>query len=118
MKVQIRQSVFETNSSTTHVLSLFNKENWEKFKNSDDQLFMDWWDTREFVSREDLQKKYEEQCRKKGTTPSDDDSEDFQEWLQEEGFYNYEDLLEKIEILAEEVPDSQYVAVSFFGYEW
>lgn len=118
MKVQIRQSVFETNSSSTHVLILFSKENWEKFKNSDDQLFMDWWDSLGFVSREDLQKKYEEQCRKNGTTPSDDDSEDFQEWLQEEGFYNYEDLSEKIEILTEEVPDSQYVAVSFFGYDW
>lgn len=32
MKVKVRQSVFETNSSATHTLSIWNKEDWEKFK--------------------------------------------------------------------------------------
>lgn len=32
MKIQVRQSVFETNSSSTHSLSTFNKNDWERFK--------------------------------------------------------------------------------------
>jgi hypothetical protein len=119
MKVQIRQGVFETNSSSTHVLSLFKKEVWDKFKNNDtDEFFMDWWDTRELFSIDDLRKKYEEQCKEDNAEPSD---EDFQEWLEEKmeecEFYNYDKFREEYEILTEEVPDSQYVAVSIWGYE-
>lgn len=33
MKIQIRQSVFETNSSSTHVLCLCSEEDFIKFKN-------------------------------------------------------------------------------------
>ena len=35
MKVQIRRSVFETNSSSTHSLTLTSSSNWEKFKNGE-----------------------------------------------------------------------------------
>jgi len=35
MKVQIRQGVFETNSSSTHSLAIYNKNEWEEFKNGD-----------------------------------------------------------------------------------
>lgn len=118
MKVQFRQGVFETNSSSTHVLSLFNKEDWNKFKNSDNQIFMDWWRTRELFSIDDLRKKYEEQCKEDNAESSD---EDFQEWLEEKmeecEFYNYDKFYEEYEILTEEVPDSQYIAVSIWGYE-
>ena len=119
MKVQIRQRVFETNSSSTHVLSLFNKDIWKKFVDNDtDELFIDWWDTRELFSIDDLWKKYEEQCKEDNAEPSD---EDFQEWLEEKmeecEFYNYDRFSEEYEILTEEVPDSQYIAVSIWGYE-
>lgn len=32
MKVQIRKSVFETNSSSVHTLTIFDKDEWEEFK--------------------------------------------------------------------------------------
>lgn len=118
MKVQIRQGVFETNSSSTHVLSLFNKEDWNKFKNSDNQFFMDWWGDHYMLTVDDLKKRYEDECKKKNAEPS---TEDFEIWLEEqldcEEFISYESLSERYEILTEEVPDSQYVAVSIWGYE-
>lgn len=32
MKVQIRKSVFETNSSSVHTLTIYDKDEWEEFK--------------------------------------------------------------------------------------
>ena len=32
MKIQIREGVFETNSSSTHSLALFNGSDWQAFK--------------------------------------------------------------------------------------
>lgn len=32
MKIQVRKSVFETNSSSTHALAIFNGDEWEAFK--------------------------------------------------------------------------------------
>lgn len=32
MKIQVRQGVFETNSSSTHSLSVFKTSDWERFK--------------------------------------------------------------------------------------
>ena len=114
MKIQIRQRVFETNSSSTHVLSVIAKSDWDEFTNSE-ELFIDWWDTRKkFFSREDLWKQYEKVCKEDEREPSDDD---FDEWLCEEGFFNYDRFSDEYEILTEEVPDSPYIAVSIFGYE-
>lgn len=35
MKKQIRRCVFETNSSMTHALTIFMKDDWEKYKSGD-----------------------------------------------------------------------------------
>jgi len=113
MKVQIRQGVFETNSSSTHVLSVMEKSQWDEFKNSED-LFIDWGDTRKFLSRDGLWKQYEKICKEYDREPSEDD---FDEWLCEEGFFNYDEFSDEYEILTENVPDSPYVAVSIYGYE-
>lgn len=120
MKVQIRQRVFETNSSSTHVLSLFNKEDWSKFTNSDNQILMDWWGDHHMLSVDDLKKRYEDEC-KKYPAKCEEDEDNFEIWLEEqldnEEFISYESLSGRYEILTEEVPDSQYVAVSIWGYE-
>lgn len=38
MKVQIRKSVFETNSSSVHTLTIFDKDEWEEFKQGEREL--------------------------------------------------------------------------------
>ena len=41
MKLQIRTGLFETNSSSTHSLTMCMKEDWEAFKRGD-KLYDDW----------------------------------------------------------------------------
>lgn len=114
MKIQIRQGVLETNSSSTHVLNVITKSDWDEFKNSE-ELFIDWWDTGKFISREKLWKQYEEICKEDEREPSEDD---FDEWLRyDKGFFNYNQFSDEYEILTEEVPDSPYIAISIYGYE-
>jgi len=113
MKVQVRQGVFETNSSSTHVLSVITKSVWNEFKNSED-IFIDWWDTRTFISRKKLWKEFEKFCKEDDREPTEDD---FDEWLQDNGFFNYDQFSDEYEILTEEVPDSSYIAISIYGYE-
>ena len=41
MKLQVRTGLFETNSSSTHSLTMCMKEDWEAFKNGD-KLYDNW----------------------------------------------------------------------------
>ena len=52
MKQIIRNKVFETNSSSTHVLSIINKEDFEKFKSGD--FYYCRSGEKEFISRDEI----------------------------------------------------------------
>lgn len=57
MKRQIRRGVFETNSSSTHSLTMCSEEEFEKWKNG--EILFDRWGSEDFVSSKtmtDLQK--------------------------------------------------------------
>lgn len=57
MKKQIRRGVFETNSSSTHSLTMCSEEEFEKWKNG--EILFDRWGSEDFVSPKtmtDLQK--------------------------------------------------------------
>jgi len=43
MKKQVRRGVFETNSSATHSLTLYKKEEWEKIKNGEGVIDESWF---------------------------------------------------------------------------
>lgn len=112
MKRQIRMGVFETNSSSTHSLALFNKEEFEKFKNNKALLK---YDLKTILT--------EEQCNALKTDEYEkfiqqNDLEDDMSALAEftEDYYSY-DSMDEYEILEKEVPGTDYVAVSFFSYE-
>lgn len=63
MKRQIRRGVFETNSSSTHSLTMCSEEEFEKWKNG--EILFDRWGSENFVSPKtmtDSQKKDAEQC--------------------------------------------------------
>lgn len=118
MKVQIRQGVFETNSSSTHTLSIYKKDLWDKFENSVDDggPFLDFWGDEELYTREELRKEYEEQCKEDNVEPSE---ENFSIWLREQvedgEFESYDSLSEEYEILRKDIPDSEYTAISIYG---
>ena len=61
MKRQIRRGVYETNSSSTHSLTMCSEEEFEQWKNG--ELLFDEWGSESFVkanSLSDDDKKYEE----------------------------------------------------------
>lgn len=117
---QIRNGVFETNSSSTHTLSIYKKDLWEKFENGDEISgpFLDFWGDEELYTREELRKKYEEQCKEDNIEPSDGN---FSIWLREEvedgEFDTYDSLSEEYEILRKDIPDSEYTAISIYGQD-
>ena len=49
--ITIRRNIFETNSSSTHSLSVVSKEEWEKFKAGELYFASDNWD---LISKEDI----------------------------------------------------------------
>jgi cobalamin biosynthesis Co2+ chelatase CbiK len=53
MKIQVRHSVFETNSSSTHSICITTAENYDKFKNG--ELY--WYDE-ELYTREEIIEKF------------------------------------------------------------
>lgn len=127
MKKQIRRGVFETNSSATHSLTLYKKEEWKKIKNGEGVIDESWFPDKneKFKTKEDvknskefkqfLKNEYDEE-----TVESWDDDETDEavlEFMHEEGIYDYETYTEEYEVLTEEVPDSDYVAVSIFSYD-
>lgn len=115
---QIRNGVFETNSSSTHVLSIYKKDLWEKFENGDEISgpFLDFWGDEGLYTREDLRKKYEEQCNEDNVEPS---KENFSIWLREQvedgEVLDYDSLSEEYGILRKDIPDSVYTAISIYG---
>jgi len=122
MKRQIRVGVFETNSSATHTLTIYTKSEWNDFKNG--SLILD--DYSNFQNKSS----YLEQLRK---------SEEYKEWLSDYGYVedtdelfdeyveelydvetisSYNTYTEHYEVLEEEIPDSNYIAVSIYGNGW
>ena len=125
MKTQIRKSVFETNSSSTHSLTLYTKSEWEAFKKGervmqyDDEMLTT---TKAQIKksaefREYLDENYPEHSNPQAFT-EDDMQDALYEYMEEEGIRDWDSYSENYEVLEEEVPDSDYVAVSVFQDEY
>ena len=52
MRITIRRGVFETNSSSSHSLSILHHDDFEKWRNGDDGILLDYENDR-LISRED-----------------------------------------------------------------
>lgn len=57
MKVQIRHSVFETNSSSTHSLTMCTKSDFEKWKNGDLVFYGSFGYGGDLITKEELEQK-------------------------------------------------------------
>lgn len=128
MKVQVRRGVFETNSSATHSLTLYEKSEWEKFKNG--EIFIDesWRSNKstKYQTKDDihnskqfqtwLENSYAEEDLKQ--MDKDELDEALAEFIDEFGIWNYDSYTEYYEVLEEEVPNSNHVAVSIYRGDW
>ena len=120
MKQQLRKGVFETNSSSTHTLSLYNKKEWEKLRNRND-VWLDFYGNREIITREQIENSKPYKVFVANNYPNFDNLDDsekqdvFEEYLAEESLYDIDTLTDEFEVLTVDVPDSEYIAVSLFG---
>lgn len=100
MKVQVRRGVFETNSSSTHSITICSKEEFERWKNGD--LIFD---------------RYDDKLCELSEIP-DEDSEDYDECQYETYGQWYED--EYLELFEEEYTSKngdEIVAFGKYGYD-
>lgn len=107
MKVTVRQGTFETNSSSTHSLSVYSTERFNAFKNG--ELYIDAYNDA-FVSEDELQERYNASVTDKEDYPIED-------WMLDEGIYSYDRYTDMYEVLSSEIKDAGVTAVSIFGYE-
>ena len=120
MKQQVRKGIFETNSSSTHTLSLYNKKEWEKLRNRND-VWLDFYGKREIITREQIEnsksyKKFVANNYPDFDNLNDSEKQDvLKEYLEEESLYDIDTLTDRFEVLTVAVPDSEYIAVSLFS---
>lgn len=81
---KIRRNVFETNSSSTHTITICSEEDykgWEEGKY--------YWDCRKLVPVEEVKERYMKSTGRI-LDDSDESNEDFNEWLRDYGYYSWE----------------------------
>lgn len=116
MKVQVRQSVFETNSSSTHSLCFVDKNEWNHWKREAPGIFFNMYEG--IVHGKDYSKEYEEyeQTQKeKGrkVLSFEDWMCDYKQCFTAENEYNY---YENIDTKTSEVPGNpSLLAVSIYA---
>lgn len=112
MKVQIRQGVFETNSSSTHSLAVISKEHSDALDNGDVYITTGL----EILTEEQVEQEWEVYRKTDGHWYEDKDKfrkrflnaftmQEFEEWCNDRGY----------ELLWEATPDKKWVAVSLWG---
>ena len=78
MKLQVRTGLFETNSSSTHSLTMCMKEDWEAFKNGD--KIYDKWDEK-LIDLDNIDEDDEEDGRY--VTYEDIDDDEYLEYFED-----------------------------------
>jgi hypothetical protein len=112
MKVQVRQGVFETNSSSTHSLSIISKEQSDLLDKG--ELYINGYSL-ETVTKEEVDRQWEEYQNKNDYYH---DKEEFREmYLCALTMDEFEDFCEDncYETLWETTPDDKWVAISLWG---
>lgn len=114
MKVQVRHGVFETNSSSTHTLTMYNISEWKEFE--DGKLLLDDYQG-VFITEESAKERFEEDCKRSPEYYTSGDEESFDDWKRDECIYTFDDYQERYEVLTSEVESAGVIAVSIYGYE-
>ena len=113
MKVQVRSGVFETNSSSTHALSIFSKEQLDLFDKG--ELYVHGYNL-DIVTKEEVDKQWETYQKQYNSRYSD--KEEFRkEYLCAFTADEFEEFCENYcyETLWETSPDNKWTAVSLWG---
>ena len=109
----IRRNVFETNSSSTHSLTICTKAEHEAWRNGEVYLNEGWNNLKQFITKEEAI----EYLKSKGITF--ENSGEVKETLEEEGIYaidNYKDDYETFKLEYTTPNGDEIVAFGYYGY--
>ena len=107
--IQVRRNVFETNSSSTHSITICTEDEYEMWKRG--EVYWSRWNET-FVSKEDIEEGFN---KNKGRY------EDFNDYLYEEGLYTfdrYDDIeMETYEEHYQTKSGDKIIAFGYYGYD-
>ena len=86
MKMSIRKGVFETNSSSTHSITICTSEEYKKFLNG--ELYVDYHG--HLYTLEQIEAKYEKDNREWKEKYGHNYANDIEHYMELEGFYDYQ----------------------------
>lgn len=114
MKIQVRQGLFETNSSSTHSLVMFKGSDWELFKEGKMVIENSFYSNK-LIRREDVPK------GKSIFDPKISNDIFFYDYIPYEAWINMNDYTDGYEVIMDKVEDSNgidyTVVASIYGYE-
>ena len=118
MKTSIRKGVFETNSSSTHSITICTSEEYKKFLNG--ELYVD--DNGHLYTLEQIEAKYEKDNRKWKEKYGENYATDIKHYMELEGFYDYQkwednDYLEEYKESYTTPNGEEIVAFGKYGYD-
>lgn len=93
--ISVRRNVFETNSSSTHSLTMCSEDEYNKWKNG--EMFYDSWND-ELITKEEYLKQYEEYKKEYFEDNPNDEEEDFKDYFNDDKqFYTHDEYFDEIE---------------------
>lgn len=119
--ISVRRGVFETNSSSTHSLTMCSESDYDKWKKG--ELLFDNWNDK-FITKEEYKKIYEEEKRKYLEKYSNKTEEDFEDYFDDDkNYYNFDEFWNRYDYDYETFSDSyttsggeEVIAFGYYGY--
>lgn len=107
--IQVRRNVFETNSSSTHSITICTEGEYKTWKRG--EVYWSRWN-KDFVSKEDVEERFNK---------NKDRYDDFDEYLIDEGYYTfdrYNDIeMETYEKHYQTKSGDKIIAFGYYGYD-
>ena len=119
--ISIRRNVFETNSSSTHSITMCSENEYDKWKSG--ELLFDYWND-ELITKEEYEKKYNEEKKEYLTKYPNETEEDFEDYMEDDKrYYTFTEFWEYIESDYETFEEKyetksgdKVVAFGYYGY--
>ena len=114
MRIQVRQGLFETNSSSTHSLVMFKGSDWELFKEGKMVIENSFYSNK-LIRREDVPE------GKSIFDPKSSNDIFFYDYIPDEAWINMNDYTDGYEVIMDKVEDSNgidyTIVASIYAYE-
>lgn len=117
--IKVRKGTFETNSSSTHSITICDSDIFNRWKRGDGNIIYSSWGGR-FLTKDEVEKEFEKHNNNPNNRYKYNDLEDY---MHDEGMYSsYSDYLDSVEMETYEEyyttkSGDQIVAFGYYGYD-